>query len=449
MTYRGKKRRRIMRKLKISEISMVDRAAQKPATMRIMKRETDIDLEDHIAKFLGDMILTTSAAGHAHGITVQDLDFVNNMRMNVASGGQTSRQDDHSHPWIMTPEGQIIIGAENGHSHEPDEISKRAFSTACREQLAASGEALPDGSFPIENNSDLACAIGAFARINPSDQKKIATHIKRRAAALDETALLPQKGALAFSKNVESAVTNGNNRVENKESDMSDTKKTAESQKAADAEIAGLKAKLATAEKINKLGTLEKVYFKDLDEDGQTAFLGKSDSEQAESAKSARMAKEDANPVVYKSGSGAEYLKDDDPRLIAMAKQQDSNRIENEKLRKKAAETELRKRATEMLPNLPGSLETHMALLKATESIKDDKEQQAALEALKAQNSALGKAFEVSGVVAPNAEAGTPLSELEGLAKAYAEKKSVTEDEAMNQVLSTDKGAQLYAKAYN
>jgi hypothetical protein len=67
---------------------------------------------------------------------------------------------------------------------------KRDFSEEKRQQLAASGAAMPDGSFPIENAEDLKNAIGLVGNSgNPSGAKK---HIKRRAKALGLTDKLPQ-----------------------------------------------------------------------------------------------------------------------------------------------------------------------------------------------------------------------------------------------------------------
>jgi hypothetical protein len=78
-----------------------------------------------------------------------------------------------------------------------DPIIKRTFSADQRKELAASGAALPDGSFPIENTADLHNAIKAVGRASDPDKAK--AHIKSRARALGATASLPDewKGAKA------------------------------------------------------------------------------------------------------------------------------------------------------------------------------------------------------------------------------------------------------------
>ena len=66
---------------------------------------------------------------------------------------------------------------------------KRAFSPEKRRDLARSGMALPDGSFPIVTTSDLKNAILAFGRAkNKSAAKR---HIVKRARALKKNNLIP------------------------------------------------------------------------------------------------------------------------------------------------------------------------------------------------------------------------------------------------------------------
>jgi hypothetical protein len=62
------------------------------------------------------------------------------------------------------------------------EYIKREFSADQRRSAADSGAALPDGSFPIHNKSDLHNAMRAIGRAK--DPAKAKAHIKRRAKAL-------------------------------------------------------------------------------------------------------------------------------------------------------------------------------------------------------------------------------------------------------------------------
>jgi hypothetical protein len=63
------------------------------------------------------------------------------------------------------------------------------FDAEERDKLAKKGYALPDGSFPIKNESDLKNAISAYGRA--SDKTAARKHIQKRARALNRTDLIP------------------------------------------------------------------------------------------------------------------------------------------------------------------------------------------------------------------------------------------------------------------
>lgn len=71
-----------------------------------------------------------------------------------------------------------------------DEAMKRDYSTASRERMAESGAAMPDGSFPISNASDLRNAIQSVGRAKDYNAAK--QHIMRRARALGLVDMLPE-----------------------------------------------------------------------------------------------------------------------------------------------------------------------------------------------------------------------------------------------------------------
>lgn len=66
------------------------------------------------------------------------------------------------------------------------------ISTDARKKLAQTGDALPDGSYPIRNTSDLHNAISAYGRANPGDRAKVRAHIIKRARELDATDAIPE-----------------------------------------------------------------------------------------------------------------------------------------------------------------------------------------------------------------------------------------------------------------
>lgn len=66
------------------------------------------------------------------------------------------------------------------------------FSDEKRQKLAGEKKALKDGSFPIENASDLRRAIKAYGRADEAKQASVRRHIVRRARALGKADLIPQ-----------------------------------------------------------------------------------------------------------------------------------------------------------------------------------------------------------------------------------------------------------------
>ena len=64
------------------------------------------------------------------------------------------------------------------------------FSAAQRRQLAASGAAMADGSYPIRNRADLKDAVDAIGR-GSAPHAEIRAHIVKRAKALGCTDALP------------------------------------------------------------------------------------------------------------------------------------------------------------------------------------------------------------------------------------------------------------------
>lgn len=75
-----------------------------------------------------------------------------------------------------------------------------------RMALAKKGQALPDGSFPIRNESDLKNAIHAYGRANKSDRAAVRKHITKRARQLKVSGLIPEAWTTAASAEAEAMV---------------------------------------------------------------------------------------------------------------------------------------------------------------------------------------------------------------------------------------------------
>jgi hypothetical protein len=81
-----------------------------------------------------------------------------------------------------------------------DVLNKKDYSDNERKEMAAKGEAKPDGSYPIKNIQDLKNAIKTWGRGDATQSDK--DHIKERAKALGATAELPEDWGGAPDKTV-------------------------------------------------------------------------------------------------------------------------------------------------------------------------------------------------------------------------------------------------------
>lgn len=104
-------------------------------------------------------------------------------------------------------------------SAKADEITARMetfgyVSKKSRDAAADKGEALPDGSYPIRNESDLKNAIKAYGRAKESDRAKVRKHIMKRARALGKADLIPAEWKNAASAAITASVMSMRERVE-------------------------------------------------------------------------------------------------------------------------------------------------------------------------------------------------------------------------------------------
>lgn len=90
----------------------------------------------------------------------------------------------------MDPVTQFIR-QHSDHSGVPSPVTGKVtvFDNAERMRLAAKGQAMPDGSFPIRNASDLHNALASYGRAK--DPAAAKDWIKRRAAELGMRHVIP------------------------------------------------------------------------------------------------------------------------------------------------------------------------------------------------------------------------------------------------------------------
>jgi len=214
------------------------------------------------------------------------------------------------------------------------------------------------------------------------------------------------------------------------ETSMSD-----QNDQAVDPAVEALKSQLAKAERLASLNDAEKAHLNGL-EDGEAFLALDADARAEELAKAA-----DANAVVFKSLDGTEYRKNDDPRLIALAKASDAERAKREALEKAAAQADLEKRAGELA--LPGEGAPRVSLLKAVDLLPEA-EKAAVLELLKAHADRLGEATKTLGTTETPAD-GDPI---EAIAKRLREQDpNLTEAQSYVKALETPEGIAAYHRS--
>lgn len=387
--------KRIMRKLRIDEISWVDRPAQQPALATILKRNENAPEEvETTSKNDTVDILTSATDGHQHGIrvSVDECGVYTYVAFATGTDGVA-----HDHVIVIADDGTVTLSENHGHTHE---IDQEAFRRLIMRQTLHKDEGEAEGK-DGEANTDLAA----------------------------------EKVEQVDGGSATVTVDEGNTDV---------TKE----------EIAALEARANRAESVAALKADVREYFDALSVEDQDAFLAKSaDDQGADIAKAA-----EATAVVYTDRQGREYTKADPARLVELAKENDANAEAAEKSAADAAEAELTKRA-ESLDFLPGDVDARKALLKSIDAIEDEGQRDAALSALKSKNVAAKSATETlgsaaGGEVTKSTEIGEgetvakadAEAKLDEMAKAYqAENAGTSYAKAYDEVLKTQNGAALYA----
>jgi hypothetical protein len=276
-------------------------------------------------------------------------------------GGYTSWTDNHEHPFILRDDGSIEIGEANGHDHGVFPSTEQIFQKGLTE-----------------------------AQIEPI-------------MVLMKTSF----------KKPTSADNGGQQPAHTKETNMPDIS-TAVHQTALD-KVDELTKALATASAVSSMSDTQKALYTSLDGADQALFITKSASQREEAV----IAKAASNPVVYTALDGTAFHKNDDTRLVNMAKRADDA---DEALAKAVVLTEnatLAKRASSEFGNLPGEQADQVALLKAVSAIEDEATRSNVETILKSHNAnlaALTSTFGTQTVAKANGDAG---QELDTLAKAH------------------------------
>lgn len=173
--------------VKLVEISLVDRPANPEAVISMWKFEDADEAEGQPIEKIDEPSAETQAVSPNKGD-----DFEQVWRSNRDGSVHLKKADLIAHHKAIDDATAVaeLNGDALGKLGEIEAIAKREFSTEERKDDAKSGKALPDGSFPIENESDLENAIHAYGRAKNKAAAK--RHIIRRARALGATDKLPE-----------------------------------------------------------------------------------------------------------------------------------------------------------------------------------------------------------------------------------------------------------------
>jgi len=205
--------------------------------------------------------------------------------------------------------------------------------------------------------------------------------------------------------------TAGNGNLSKKESNMDKKDKAVDYS----VEVGALKTALALAVAMGTLTDAHKAHYNALDEDAKEGFLAKT----KDGREAVMTAIKSENPEVYKSNDGTVFYKSDDPRFVKMAKENDANKAALVKAQDETKELSFKKRATDEFSNLPGKVETHVALIKAVDAIEDKEVRDAVEATLKAHNDSMNSIYKVAGTTEVSKEADNAVDEMDRLTKAH------------------------------
>lgn len=350
---------------------------------------------------------------------------------------------------IMKRDGEMAI----------DPIIKREFSDDKRKELAESGAALPDGSFPIETKGDLENAVQAFGRAK--DKPKAKAHIISRAKTLGATGSLPdgwvsdavkddgESGGVEMSAELKKAyglpatATDGELITAMAKAQKESMEETEKAKK----EAADAKEKADKATRKASMTDEEKDHTSGMSDADSDAFMQKPEADRKNAIAAAKKGDESfvsKGVTIRKSvvGEGVfQLLKSQAEDISALA-------AGIAKANGDAETAKFAKMAVTEYAHIAGTPEERALVLKNIHAITDDKAREAALSVLKAAEGAGKFAFSRVGTGGGQAPAGggNTAGEIDKLAKEYQKTHpTVSFEKAYSEVIAENPG--LYAKA--
>ena len=219
-------------------------------------------------------------------------------------------------------------------------------------------------------------------------------------------------------------------------------KKAQEQNKLLETTVAEQTAKIEKMAKMNALTADVRVYYDGLSEGEQTSFLEKSATLQEAEVQNAKL----ANAVIYKDRNSVEYRKDDDPRIVQLAKDADEQAAQIKKMQEQNETLQLQKMADDF-KFLPGDDNARLALVKAVSSIESEELKKSAFEILKSKNAGNSGMFKTNGTSTQTLEEmqKSGQSSIEEMVEKHQKDNPGTLlEKSWDAVLQTPEGAQAY-----
>lgn len=168
----------------IVEVSVVDRPANPGCLFTLAKADGagDLSLVDD-----AEVVEKSDTFGLPGELYDRLPSVVKDALSELAACGATVTAEAEASKADAAETGPVVVNV----SVQAPEASKADLSAAGRRKAAASGAAMPDGSYPIQTKSDLRKAIKAVGRGN-ADHSAIRKHIIKRAKALGLEAMVPE-----------------------------------------------------------------------------------------------------------------------------------------------------------------------------------------------------------------------------------------------------------------
>lgn len=381
------------------------------------RKKTDEDGEDvYKANSLGAVL---EAEIHRHFTNLADGMYANGNLTREERIGLSSAIGEGLQSFIATAEDRAPEVWERGPADTVErgnyEKATREFSSESRERMAERGVALPDGSFPIPDRDALRRAIQSIGRAATEKRAQVIAHIRRRAAALGATEMIP------------------------------DTfKKMGGWEEGQDEIMQGPEPAGVTKEQEGKMG-LESIDLTVLPDDVREAV----ETEIADLTKRAEDAEAEVTVLkaVEPEPDPDELLKSADPLIREMVEKAQAEAAEATTIAKAEREARLNREfmaKAESLPFVPGETKDTADFLKSASESLSPEQYEWIEKTLSTANSLISKGDALKTYGSGRVEEDSAEGRVQTMAKARAEEKGISRQEAYAEIL--EENPDLYAE---